>query len=184
MPPPHPDILIAMESIGIVHADADLIGPGPNNNEAISTLFQSIYNNPNTIDEIRLILTLLGGIVEQNAIITGDIARHAEVTDELATVITRSNQNQMATTNRLDRLEKNADEDTEQITKDKKLPTAQRRFFANRTTPAPIEDSDRLAGQLSIDLGQLLARNHQVAPVTSLTVTINKNGAVTVLPPL
>ncbi|KAH0603742.1 uncharacterized protein H6S33_007401 [Morchella sextelata] len=67
--------------------------------------------------------------------------------------------------------------------KAKPLPSAHRRFFATRTTPSPIANAERLSATLPRLFGQALARSHQVAPVTSLTVTINNRGTVSVTAP-
>ncbi|KAI5846218.1 hypothetical protein DFP73DRAFT_593276 [Morchella snyderi] len=67
--------------------------------------------------------------------------------------------------------------------KEKAMPTAHRRFFATRTTPGPIANAERLSAALPRLFGQALAQSHQVAPVTSLSVTINNRGTVSVTAP-
>ncbi|KAH0603150.1 uncharacterized protein H6S33_008154 [Morchella sextelata] len=63
----------------------------------------------------------------------------------------------------------------------KTLPAVQRRFFATRQKPEPIESPETLAAELSVTFGKFMASQNQVAPVTALTVTINQRGAVTIL---
>ncbi|KAH8149308.1 uncharacterized protein LAJ45_06848 [Morchella importuna] len=67
--------------------------------------------------------------------------------------------------------------------KEKALASAHHCFFATRTTPGPITDAERLLVTLPRLFGQALARNNQTAPVTSLSVTINPRGTVSVTAP-
>ncbi|KAH8152688.1 uncharacterized protein LAJ45_03529 [Morchella importuna] len=67
--------------------------------------------------------------------------------------------------------------------KEKALPAAHRRFFATRITPSPITDAEKLSATLPRLFGLALARNNQTAPVTSLSVTINPRGTVSVTAP-
>ncbi|KAH8145060.1 uncharacterized protein LAJ45_10971 [Morchella importuna] len=59
------------------------------------------------------------------------------------------------------------------------LPTAQRRFFATRSNPAPFPNHQQLEARLPSDLGRVLANAGLTHPHTALQVQVNRNGTVT-----
>ncbi|KAH8148524.1 uncharacterized protein LAJ45_07235 [Morchella importuna] len=61
------------------------------------------------------------------------------------------------------------------------LPTAQRRFFATRSNPAPFPNHQQLEARLPSDLGRVLANADLSHPHTALQVQVNRNGTVTFL---
>ncbi|KAH8145397.1 uncharacterized protein LAJ45_10680 [Morchella importuna] len=59
------------------------------------------------------------------------------------------------------------------------LPTAQRRFFATRSNPAPFPNHQQFEARLPSDLGRVLANAGLTHPHTALQVQVNRNGTVT-----
>ncbi|KAH0605299.1 uncharacterized protein H6S33_005281 [Morchella sextelata] len=229
MPSPPPEMVNILSHLRFGELDEDLTGLS--NSNVLTTQAAEMLEAETTSHTERLFLTLLLGMVNQNAILQRQIEG---LKDDFEEVMTKHSNLNTTITNRLERIEgrlpapppnpapkqdarntpqnqnahapaksylQAAQENLRQWETAPKrgrnkihalpqtpkgaatFPASQRRFFATRSSPTPVNAAEQVAAELSVEFGRLLARSKQVAPVTALTVSISARGTITVLPP-